>query len=149
VALEIAKRLRDAGRRVNLYLLDVYFEQDGSRYGIAKRSGIRRFPHWEVEGELALKRRVKRIREHQDSLFSAYAPREADAIRPLCVFAAESGVDRAQYAAYLSGVFQDGFESIEVEGDHFTMLGGAGAEAIAEALHRSLRVDAVATEGLS
>jgi amino acid adenylation domain-containing protein len=155
VALEIAKRLRDAGKTVHLFLLDVYFEQGGSRYAIAKRSGGRRWPRADVEGanvesadvegEVALKARVKRIREHQESLFSEYVPQGTDAIHPLCVFAAESGVDRAQYTAYLSGVFRDGFRSVLVDGDHFTMLAGAGAEAIADALDRSVRTDAATT----
>jgi thioesterase domain-containing protein len=148
VALEIAKRLRDAGRTVTLCLLDVYFEQDGSRYAIRRQGAARPHMRVDAEGDTVLADRVRRVREQQGSLFSRYVPQDADDLRPLCVFASESIVDREQYMTYLSGVFREGFDSVEADGDHFTVLGGAGAEAIAEALHRYVRKD-VSTPGAS
>jgi amino acid adenylation domain-containing protein len=124
LAVELAKRLVLMGYKVNVVMLDTYFEQHKLQHlsPSAVELDITGIPEF-----------ARNTLQHQAKLFANYRP-GADKQIPISVLlATESPYSSTQYKSYLSEVFSDHrIQYSSVAGDHFSMLRGESAEAIAK-----------------
>ena len=135
LALEISRRLQSLGYKVQLILLDSYFEQALLMPSVRKESEH----HYSCpelvqdmvsNSDLAFRDNLIKVSQMQAQLFDVYKPSPLKGIRPLIVFAEGAQFYTEQYLVRLSKVFPDGYEHTVVHGNHFSMLTGVGARQI-------------------
>ncbi|MFT5759603.1 MAG: amino acid adenylation domain-containing protein [Alteromonadaceae bacterium] len=140
IALEIAKFLMLKGHKVKLVMLDTYFEQALLAVNYVKevattekeeRAGITQ--KLDVFDE-ALKQDVTLVYQKQSELFETYKATDVGTIKPVIIFANEGYFNVDKYLEKLTDIFSEGVEHQYVQGNHFTMLRGKGAEAIASSI---------------
>ncbi|MDR7123079.1 amino acid adenylation domain-containing protein, partial [Rheinheimera soli] len=131
LALAIAKLLCDQGLEVKLCLLDVYFGQSSGKYEMNIVAEDSTSDAVLQQHLMPFAHRVKVVFEQQATLFDEYQPETENRFKPLCLIAEQTPVDTERYLMYLSSIFDNGVDAYWVRGDHFSMLKGEGAAAIA------------------
>jgi thioesterase domain-containing protein len=141
IALEIAKKLKALGHKVDLILLDTYFQQHRLQGDFNNNSStIERMEHVESEDNIIFTNecdttfttKVKNLYQIQASLFADYEVNNFGGTEPLCIFAQQSDINVDNYLTQLSQYGIEELNHSSVSGNHFTMLEDKGAEGIAK-----------------
>ena len=133
IALEMVKYLKKEGHQAHLVFLDTIF--DLANYVKPKtKQTLRDEIKLNKAVDKAFIDKIQHVYNIQSELFFSYKVTPDEDITPLMILAKETDVDLPLYMSALDESLKHKVAFKMVDGDHFTMLTGAGAQQISEEL---------------
>ena len=138
----MVKKLRLLGHQVRLILLDTYFEQELFTGIQIQEQYMPIAQHHLLDQENSnFSKKINTIHKIQSNLFTEYRPGTFADLDVIFIYSKDSSINIEQYNQYLKQKVSGEVHYYLVEGDHYSMLNGAGAIEISSIMTQYFQED--------